>query len=180
MSLDPVIYQSFQFFLAIVFLYGGAEKLLSVDKFESVLIGYKVLPISTVRFFAIALPVAEVLIGLMLGADYQLELGVLGAIAVLVAVTSAVVINLRRGNLDINCGCGGLSGNTKISWAIPVRNSILLAVTLSLLMSETVRVFTVLDAFITVGFVVALTGMYVVVNQLISNFPLLNTLRRVK
>lgn len=180
MSIDPVVSLAIQIFLGTLLVYGGFEKLVALQKFEAVIHGYRILPTRLVRLVAVTLPVFETLSGLLLLSGFAPVIGVWVAVILLVTVTAAVIVNLVRGNVHINCGCGGLSETSTISWFIPCRNLILISAALMLLMSKQHRELTLLDQATTAGFVLGLSGIYLAMNLLMSNSPLLKSHRRVK
>lgn len=108
--------------LALVFLVGAWTKLADRADFALALEAYDLVPERLVPAAAVALPIAELLAGLLLPWSATRAIGlVLGAI-VLVGVTAGVAINLLRGRTIIDCGCGGLSGRQPISWLLVIRN----------------------------------------------------------
>ena len=98
------------------------------------------------------------------------EWGSLAAAILLLIVTAAVAINLWRGQRAIDCGCGGMSSQP-ISWALVARNAVLIALTVPAARQSAGRALFVGDYVTLVGGVLALVGLYVAVNQLMTNAP---------
>lgn len=115
--------------VALILLGGAAAKLLDRHDFALAVEAYELLPERMVPAFALGFPLAELAAGLLLVPDATRTAGIVLALAVLLAATAAVVVNLLRGRRVIDCGCGGLSGRQPISWWLVVRNA-LLALTL--------------------------------------------------
>jgi len=98
-------------------------------------------------------------------------------LALLAAVTSAVAINLNRGNTNIDCGCGGLSSQP-LSWLLVARNMMLMAL-VGLAMHESVgRDLVWADYFTAAGAVLAMVGLYAAANQLMTNAPMALAIRK--
>jgi hypothetical protein len=113
--------------VALILITGAAGKLLDRQDFALAVEAYELLPERLVPAFALGFPAAELAAGLLLAPGATRTVGIVVALAVLLAATSAVVVNLLRGRRVINCGCGGLSGRQPISWWLVARNALLAA-----------------------------------------------------
>ena len=167
---DPVVTRVFAATLSIILLVGGWQKLREPEVFAAAIENYRVLPEMLVHPFARLLPVLELVAGITLLFPASCEWGGLIAAAVMLAVTGAVVINLWRGQREIDCGCGGMSSQP-LSWALVARNAVLLLLTWPASQQGASRSLFVGDYVTLVGGVLALVGLYVAVNQLMTNAP---------
>ncbi|MGV3512384.1 MAG: MauE/DoxX family redox-associated membrane protein [Novosphingobium sp.] len=115
-----------------IFLSAGIAKLRSRRVFPGVVANYRLLPDVLVAPVAAALPIAEVVVGLGLIAG--LRVAAIPAGVLLLAFAAAMAINIGRGRSHIDCGCGRSELRQPLSRALVVRNLVLAAMLLSLLM----------------------------------------------
>jgi hypothetical protein len=150
MTPDPVVTHMLAAALAMLLLVGAWQKLRDQAAFRSALEAYDIVPATSLSgVFAWLLPCAEIVAALALVVDRARVLGVMLAALLLTVVTAGVIINLLRGRTDIGCGCGGIEDEQTLSWALVARNGVLLA----------------------------LYGLYAMINQLLANQPRLMRLR---
>ncbi|MEZ4605728.1 MAG: MauE/DoxX family redox-associated membrane protein [Deinococcales bacterium] len=92
-------------------------------------------------------------------------------IAALILIFSlAIAINLLRHNADIDCGCFG-SLEQRLSWWLILRNAILLSFTLALFLPIGLRDLNWFDVLNLIFATLALLGLYITLNILISHAP---------
>ncbi|MFN3457180.1 MAG: MauE/DoxX family redox-associated membrane protein [Novosphingobium sp.] len=115
-----------------VFLGAGLAKLRNRRVFPGVVANYRLLPEALVAPVAVTLPIAEVVIGLALFAG--LRVAAVPAGLLLLAFAAAMAINIGRGRSHIDCGCGRPELRQPLSRALVVRNLVLAALLLPLLM----------------------------------------------
>lgn len=174
---DPVITRALGATLSVVLLVGAWQKLKDPVVFAAAVDNYRLLPERLTPLAAGLLPLVELAAGGLLLFPDTAFVGGLLALFLLFVVTSAVGINLLRGHTRIDCGCGGLSGQP-LSWALVVRNGLLMAM-VGLAMQESVGRSLVWADYLTVGgAVLALVGIYVSANQLMTNAPLALAVRK--
>lgn len=174
---DPVLTRALGATLSVVFLVGAWNKLKDPLVFSGALDNYRLLPERLVPLVAGVLPIVELSAGgLLLFPDTAYFGGVL-ALLLLLTVTAAVAINVLRGHTRIDCGCGGLSGQP-LSWALVVRNLLLMAMVGLAMQDAAVRALVWADYLTVGGAVLALVGLYVSANQLMINAPLALAIRK--
>lgn len=105
-----------------LFLSSAISKLNSMTEHIVTVRKYKIIPSRMVRFFSYFETIVELIASILIIIGYKVELAGFIILALLVSYTVAVIINLFRGNTNISCGCGGVVGNHKLSWYLPVRN----------------------------------------------------------
>jgi hypothetical protein len=103
--------------------------------------------------------------------------GIALAFVVIATVTAGVIVNLVRGRTDIDCGCGGIEGRQRLSWALVARNAVLMLAVLACLHESPARAWTWLDYATLAIATVALYVLYACASQLIANRPNLADLR---
>ncbi len=112
--------------LALLFGAAGARKLGSRVEFERTLQGYELLPEGTARVWlraaGLLVPVLELLVAAGLLVPAARALASLAGAALLATYAMAIGANLRRGRLQIDCGCSGFGRRRGISGALVWRN----------------------------------------------------------
>lgn len=174
--LDPVVVRALAAVLSVILLVGGWQKLRDPQLFAAAIDNYRLLPESLSPLLARLLPLFEIVAGLLLLSPEHSELGGLLSIALLLLVTAAVVINLLRGHADIDCGCGGLS-QQRLSWPLVLRNGLLLGVAVLAMQQDGGRALFWIDYLTVAGATLALLGLYVSANQLMTTAPAAVSLR---
>lgn len=111
--------------LGFVFVYSAITKIIDTPGFSDSISNYKLLPDFIINFFAIVLPWIELTAGLLLLLGISVKENAFIINFLLVVFLIAITINLIRG-LDINCGCFGTQGGTKIGLTKLIENTILL------------------------------------------------------
>jgi uncharacterized membrane protein YphA (DoxX/SURF4 family) len=92
--------------ISFVFIYAGAEKISDTETFAISISNYRLLPISTLNFFAITLPWLEIITGILLLFGIAVKENSTILCSMLFIFTLAIIISLLRG-LSIDCGCFG-------------------------------------------------------------------------
>lgn len=174
--LDPVLGHTAAATLGALLILSGVSKLREQEVFRDALANYELLPQPLIGLTARALPVGEVLAGVLLLPVASRPMGAVLALALLALVTAAITINLARGRRQIDCGCGGTS-HTPLSGGLIVRNAALALLAVAAVLPMQAREVVWLD-FVAIGFATHfLLGLYVSANQLLSNHPRLIELR---
>lgn len=175
---DPVIVHASQASLSMILMVGGIQKLLNLAAFESAVSGYRLLPENLIKVVVWLIPVLEITAASLLLVNQYREIGAFVASLLLSLVTFAVVTNLARGNVDIECGCGGLTEKMHLSWALPIRNCVLLILALGSSLAFSSRELYLLDQLSILFASICFFILYTTVNQLIANQPLLSSAKR--
>jgi hypothetical protein len=168
---DPVAHGVGRTFLALLFLVGATTKAIAYEEFAGTLAAYRLVPawmVNAAAVLVIGLEAASGLLSLQLmpvSGGAWLPVGFLGG------VTLAVAINLVRGNVDIDCGCGGVHGASRLSWLVLVRNAVLILLALGLTTGPAARELSLFDFLSIAGGAISLFGIYVAVTQLVANIP---------
>ena len=110
--------------IGVLFVLAGLGKLRDRAGFRRAVDRYELLPGSLVSPFAAALPWVEVAVGIALAAGFATPLAAGMVTVMLLGFAVAAAVNLLRGR-DIDCGCAGAAGGTRISWWLVARNAAL-------------------------------------------------------
>ena len=104
--LDPLILQLVSICLGLLFLLAAVHKLTALERFRATLAEYQLLPTAIVAPASLIVPLVEGILGAawLLGI-WSVSVAFASA-ALLGAYTGAIGINLLRGRVHIDCGCG--------------------------------------------------------------------------
>lgn len=111
-----------RYLLAGVLCAGAISKCFNFKWFTRVLSKYNLVPRTVTALVAFAVTCAELLAGILLFWRRFLPGSAYFAIALFFVFTSAVVISLLRGRMDIECGCNGWQKRMKVGWHLMARN----------------------------------------------------------
>jgi hypothetical protein len=181
---DAVVAHALQAALSVLLLVGASAKLRDLSLFRAHMENYQLLPEPLVPPAAAMLALWELACGLALLLAPDLLITRVAASALLLLVTAAVAVNLLRGRADIDCGCAGLSGSSgtsgeqRLSWALVLRNALLLLALFAATAGHAERTLVWLDYLSVAGTTLALLGLYVAVGQLLVNHPRLQAIKR--
>ena len=92
--------------IGFLFIYAGAEKISDTEAFAISIYNYRLLPVSTLNFFAITLPWLEIITGILLLFGIAVKENSTIIFSMLLIFTFAIIISRFRG-LSIDCGCFG-------------------------------------------------------------------------
>src|SRR5205085_9860185 len=102
--------------VGLVFILAATQKTRHWRVFSGVVASYRLLPRPLIRPIAALLPPTEMLLGIfLLSAQFRL-FGALAATALLGLFAIAMAVNLRRGRVHIDCGCGHCFLKQTLSW----------------------------------------------------------------
>lgn len=182
--LDPLILKGISIGLGLMFLTAAYRKFAEGPEFRATLYDYQVLPAALVPLATRFIPVVELLLGgSWLVYYYQQTLTAVGSALLLGIYALAIGINLIRGRLHIDCGCGfgGKSENAQfISAGLVARNLILMSLALAALLPTTTRHLGVGDYVTLAAVLLVATLLFAATNQLIANRASINTWRKAR
>jgi uncharacterized membrane protein YphA (DoxX/SURF4 family) len=114
----------FRIILGFIFIYAGIEKIIDPEGFARSISNYKLLPFPAVNFFAVILPWIELIAGLLLVLGIAVKENSFIITSLLGIFIIAIIISLFRG-LNIDCGCFGTDGGSKIGIQKLIENVLL-------------------------------------------------------
>ena len=126
MVVDTVLLQIVACSLSILMLAAGTQKLAYRQQFAGALAAYELAPACSMPLFLWLIPLLELSVGagLLFAPDRPAFIAV--AVLLFGVYALAMVINLWRGRHDIDCGCQLGSAPQQISYALVVRNLLLI------------------------------------------------------
>jgi hypothetical protein len=113
--------------MAAIFAQSAWHALRAPSLHEAAVAGYDLLPHWAVPAAARGLPLLSAAAAVLLLWPVSAMTGSVLGLALLTVFTAAIAINLRRGRIEIDCGCGGAAGQM-ISPGLVARNLLLLCV----------------------------------------------------
>jgi hypothetical protein len=150
--------------------------------FGSIVEQYGLAPRRLAQLAAWILPPLELVAAVLLVVPVTGRVGAALALGLMALFTTAITINLARGRVSIDCGCGGASGQ-KLSIGLVVRNLLMMT---GLVLAWTAPQWDPVDGDGTLdamtlgamtlgigGASLTLTVLYFVANQLMTNFQAL-------
>lgn len=153
-------------FLVLLFLRALLHKASDLVRFTGFLGNYHVLPRASLTGAAYGLMVIEAAIVVLLLTPQFNQYGAVLAVSVLLAYAAVMALNIARGNLQIECGCGGPP--MLLSYALVLRNVVIAVMGLSLLWVVRTPI-ELLDAAVAVAGGGILYFLYVAAEQLMAN-----------
>lgn len=115
-------------FFGYMFLTSSFGKIKEFSEHQKIIKAYKILPLGLTKSFAILDIGFEIIVGVALLTLMIPELSTILASSLLLVYSIAIAVNLFRGRTDLDCGCGGIVGDNKISPILVLRNIILIGV----------------------------------------------------
>jgi len=125
--IDPLVSRALSVAFTLLLLLAAWHKVSAHAGFRAALAGYRLLPPALLPLAGVLIPASEALLGLAWLAGYGPSAAPLTA-ALLWVYAAAITINLRRGRVYIDCGCGfgGRSGeDPPLSGWLVTRNLVL-------------------------------------------------------
>lgn len=123
--LDPVLHLAAVVLLVLIFGTAVASKLPTLPEFEGVVGNYRLLPGPVVPAAARLLVAMEALTVLLLVVPAWRAWGAAAALVLLAVFAVAMAVNIRRGRVEIDCGCFRATHRQRLSWWLVGRNVVL-------------------------------------------------------
>jgi uncharacterized membrane protein YphA (DoxX/SURF4 family) len=117
------MFLSIRIMLALIFVTAAVGKFRHLLAFKGVLDNYRLLPHWALVPAQLSLPAGEIAIaaGILLFPTTAAPMGA----ALLLVFAAAMAVNLRRGRLEIDCGCHQSALRQRLSWTLVWRNGVL-------------------------------------------------------
>ena len=170
--IDPLLPTVIAFGFAVLFVAAASHKLSVRGRFEAILRDYRLLPDFLVRPIALLMPAIELTLGLGWISGLSPRATALASAVLLTTYALAMTINLVRGRIYIECGCGfGTSTGEEqaLSSSLVARNILLIGLALLPLAPTTGRNLGTTDFLVVVGSVLTAILLYAGSGQLIRN-----------
>lgn len=167
LAIDPVPATVLALSLAALWSAAGLHKLADLKTFERSLAAYDIAPSSLLPLLGRLLPILELALAAgLLNARTRPAAGVTSAL-LLTVYAAAIALNLHRGRRDLDCGCMGFGGKSRISPALVSRNAIAALASLSAgLLPRAERISSWLDTWTIIAAVVLIALLYLAIEGL--------------
>ena len=184
LQLDPLILKAISIGLGLMFVVAAWHKLADAAGFRVTLLEYQVMPEAFVAPASRVIPVAELALGAawLLG-QYAGGLTAIASAALLAVYAGAIGVNLARGRVHFDCGCGfgGQDDSEQyLSGGLIVRNLALIGAALLALVPAAERQLGSGDWLALLGSLIAGTLLFSAANQLLANRAAINMWRKPK
>lgn len=178
--LDPLVLKLVSIAFGLLFLLAAVHKLTALNEFRAALAAYELLPDAFIAPLSIIVPICEVLLGAAWLFAIQPASVALASVMLLGSYTAAIAINLSRGRIHIDCGCG--MANTagrdqQLSWGLVLRNFFLIIAALAAALPASERAIGVVDYVTLIAGLLAIVLLYGAANQLLNNGAAIGTWR---
>lgn len=161
--------------IAVIFALAAFHAMREWAVFGGIVEQYRIAPRRLALIAARILPPLELAAAAALVMPITSGAGAVLGFCLMVLFTVAITVNLARGRVSIDCGCGGASGQ-KLSTGLVVRN---LVVMFGLVVAWVAPPEGVIDSVTMIGVMgasLALIALYFAANQLMTNFQALSAL----
>jgi len=178
--LDPLVLKLVSIGFGLLLLLAGVHKLTELQKFRANLSAYEILPAALIAPASILVPSLEVLLGVAWLLALKPMFVALATAVLLFGYTSAIAINLLRGRIHIDCGCGMASTagrDQPLSWGLVLRNLALIIAALTATLPASERAIGVVDYVTLVAGLLTIVLLYGAANQLLNNGAAIGTWR---
>lgn len=175
-AMDPAVSWTISIALAVVFGASAVIKFEDFGEFRAAVANYRIVPESFAMPVAALVPVTETAgaVGILIPRSHQAAAALL--LILLAIFTAAIVVNLMRGRLHVDCGCFGPAIRQPLSWWLPARNAILMALAAIAIVPADGRPMTPLDAATIVFGAATVVVLYLAANYLLANLPRMRAL----
>jgi hypothetical protein len=161
--------------VAVIFSLTALHALRDWTMFGGIVEQYRLVPRWLAMISSRILPPLELAAAAALVLPVTSRAGAVLGFCLMALFTAAITVNLARGRVSIDCGCGGVSGQ-KLSAGLVLRN---LVIMMGLAVALAAPPKGAVDGTILIGVIsatLALVALYFTANQLMANFQAFNTM----
>jgi hypothetical protein len=152
--------------MATIFAAAAVHSMRDWPSYTAIVVNYRILKRPFALMAAWLLPPLQLVAAILLVAGASA--GALLGLALMAVFIAAVAINVARGRVGIDCGCGGAAGQ-QLSWSLVVRNAVLSLLLLGGLVAPTHGQFDAATLVGMAGSTLCLIVTYFTANQLLAN-----------
>jgi hypothetical protein len=173
MQIDPAIVAVARAAGAMIFAGSAAMKFAAPIEFRAAVENYRIVPESIAGLAAWVVPVLELAgaVGLVFSVSRASAAFLL--LGLLAIFTGAIMLNLARGRREIDCGCFGPMMRQRLSGWLVVRNIALAMMVATASANPELRTLLPLDYVTIVSGGLAVVILYIVMNYLLANAPMI-------
>ena len=178
--IDPLLPKAIAFGFAVLFIGSAWHKLSGLGRFEAVLRDYRLLPAFMSRPLTLLIPAIELTLGLGWISGLLPRFAALASAGLLATYALAMGINLLRGRIYIDCGCGfGVASEMEqaLSSSLVARNVLLIGLAVLSLVPVAERDLGMTDYVAILAGLLTAILLYAGSGQLIKNRAAIKTWR---
>jgi hypothetical protein len=176
MQVDPAIIAVTRAAGAMIFAGSAAMKFAAPNEFRAAVENYRVVPESIAGLVAWTVPTLELAGAAGLVFSLTRDAAAYLLLGLLAIFTAAIVLSLARGRREIDCGCFGPMMRQRLSGWLVVRNIALASMVAATTANPEMRTLLPLDYVTIASGGLALVILYIVLNYLLANAPMIATL----
>ena len=178
--IDPLLSKAIALGFAVLFIGAAWHKLSAPGRFEAVLRDYQLLPAIVSRPLTLLIPGVELALALGWISGLLLRITATASAALLATYALAIGINLVRGRIYIDCGCGfGAASDREhpLSSGLVARNILLIGLAVLSLLPVAERDLGMTDYVVVIAALLTAILLYAASGQLIKNRAAIKTWR---
>lgn len=126
--------------IILIFLLTAIDKLLNWNKHITSMENYKIVTGSKIHFILIIMVLGELFISISLILNGVTLVNAIVFLGLVTLYTTAIVINLMRGNVEISCGCGSILESNRLTYRLVLRNFIFATVFIYILINNDYKI----------------------------------------
>ena len=169
MPLDPAFGYLIIIGIALLFASAAAQKLRGPTHFAEIFAGYRLLPDTAARRLAWLIPCVELAVAGALLWEPSRGRAVIAGAAVLIAYAAGLGLNLLRGRLDLDCGCGAAQDRRTLSAWMVWRNLLLASVLGLAALPWSPRACGLTDLLTVMAGLMACAALYAAIDRLLGD-----------
>jgi hypothetical protein len=175
--IDPLIPRIIAVGFSLIWFGAAWHKLSARQSFCGVLEDYRLFPAASLNFLSWLVPAVEAILAAAWLFALIPVITITATSALLAIYATAIAINLRRGRADIGCGCGfsPAADDQPLSWALVLRNLLLLALAVVPLLPQAQRSLGIADHALLVLALLVTALLHSAVAQLFRNHSALGS-----
>lgn len=162
---DPLLQLTLTLFFSVLFALAAWHKWQDIHHTATTVAKYRLLPVDWSYPAAYIVAGFETLVVFLIW--FMPKMGVILIIALLTFYLIAIGINLKRGRLSMDCGCGGVP--IRLTPLLLARNAVLIVFASLLLLAPSERIMVWTEGLVSILFALTLLALYYAGEQLLSN-----------
>jgi len=169
--MDPGFQLALRAAFALLLSTAALHKLRDVPRFAETLLAYEIVPPRLAGAAAGLVPLLEMTIAALLLSASHVAVAGASIAALMLLYAGAIEWNVSRGRTDIDCGCMGPATRVPLGRSLVVRNLLLAATALLLLVPESPRALTLLDLAAVTASTMAMTACWLAAERMLALAP---------
>lgn len=175
--MDPVFPLALRASLSLLLAGAASHKLGDLSRFRAVVAAYDLLPSSLVPAAAIGAALVEAALAASLAFGVGVAFAGAGASALMLVYAAAIFVNVRRGRIDIDCGCMGPASRVPLGPLLVARNLVIAGAASLLALPVSMRPLVWIDALSMLATTAAMAACWLAAERLLALAPRMDAVR---